>query len=84
MDEGWTRWVLDQYGFEYARVAGDDIQAGRLRDKIDVLLLADDGGARSRAAAAAADAAVAGARAAAAAAARRRSAGRLLPSTPTA
>ena len=44
MDEGWTRWVLDQYGFEYTRVAADELQAGRLRDKYDVILLADDGG----------------------------------------
>ena len=42
MDEGWTRWVLDQYGFEYVRVPGADIQAGHLRDKIDVLLITDE------------------------------------------
>ena len=42
MDEGWTRWVLDRYEFEYTRVSGADIQAGSLRDKIDVLVLADD------------------------------------------
>ena len=27
MDEGWTRWVLDQFEFEYVRVAAADIQA---------------------------------------------------------
>ena len=45
MDEGWTRWVLDQYGFEYARVAADE-HSGRTRcaTSIDVILLADDGG----------------------------------------
>lgn len=59
MDEGWTRWVLDQYEFEYARISGADVQAGSLRDKIDVLILADDarvfegGGGRGRGAAAA-------------------------------
>ena len=42
MDEGWTRWVLDQFEFEYSRISGADIQAGSLRDKIDVLVLADD------------------------------------------
>jgi hypothetical protein len=42
MDEGWTRWVLDQYEFEYVRVSGDMVQAGALKDKIDVLVLADD------------------------------------------
>jgi hypothetical protein len=43
MDEGWTRWVLDQYEFEYVRVSADMLQSGPLRDKIDVLVLADDG-----------------------------------------
>jgi hypothetical protein len=42
MDEGWTRWVLDQYEFEYLRVSGADIQAGNLRDKIDVLVITDE------------------------------------------
>jgi hypothetical protein len=57
MDEGWTRWLLDQFEFQYTRVSGADIQAGSLRDKIDVLVLADDarvletGGGRGRGAA---------------------------------
>jgi hypothetical protein len=42
MDEGWTRWVLDRYEFEYVRVSGADIQAGNLRDKIDVLVISDE------------------------------------------
>jgi hypothetical protein len=42
MDDGWTRWVLEQYGFEYTRVTGADIQAGGLRGKFDVLLFVDD------------------------------------------
>ena len=42
MDEGWTRWVFDQYEFEYSRISGADVQAGALREKIDVLVLADD------------------------------------------
>ena len=42
MDEGWTRWVLDSYGFEYVRVAGADIEAGSLRNKIDVLIISDE------------------------------------------
>jgi hypothetical protein len=44
MDEGWTRWVLEQYGFEYAHVTVDDISGGHLRDKIDVLIVTDEGG----------------------------------------
>ena len=42
MDEGWTRWVLDTYEFEYTRISGADIQAGNLRDKIDVLVISDE------------------------------------------
>jgi hypothetical protein len=42
MDEGWTRWVLDQYEFEYIRVSGADIQAGNLRNRIDVLVISDE------------------------------------------
>jgi hypothetical protein len=43
IDEGWTRWVLDQYGFQYLRITAQELQAGSLRNKIDVLILADDG-----------------------------------------
>ena len=42
MDEGWTRWVLDSYEFEYLRISGADIQAGNLREKIDVLVITDE------------------------------------------
>jgi hypothetical protein len=42
MDHGWTRWVLEQYGFAAAPIAASDLQAGGLRDRIDVLILTDD------------------------------------------
>ena len=42
MDDGWTRWVLEQYGFDYVRVTAADLQAGGLRDRLDALLLTDD------------------------------------------
>ena len=42
MDEGWTRWVLEQYEFQFTRVSGADIQAGSLRDRIDVLVITDE------------------------------------------
>jgi hypothetical protein len=42
MDHGWTRWVLEQYGFEYVRVTAADLQAGGLRDRLDALLVTDD------------------------------------------
>jgi hypothetical protein len=41
MDEGWTRWVLEQYGFNNASIHNDDIRAGKLRQKYDVIILAD-------------------------------------------
>jgi hypothetical protein len=42
MDEGWTRWVLEQYGFEFVRLPLAEIGNGPLRDRIDVLVLPDD------------------------------------------
>ena len=41
MDEGWTRWVLEQYEFGYTSLHNADIKAGKLREKFDVILLAD-------------------------------------------
>ena len=41
MDAGWTKWVLERYGFEFLSLTGADI-AGALRDRIDVLLVGDE------------------------------------------
>jgi hypothetical protein len=41
MDEGWTRWVLEQYEFAPITLRNSDIRAGRLRDKFDVVIFAD-------------------------------------------
>lgn len=41
MDEGWTRFVLEQFEFDYARVHNDDIRAGRLNARYDVILFPD-------------------------------------------
>jgi hypothetical protein len=41
MDEGWTRWLFEQFGFAYTSLRNADIQAGALRQKFDVLLFAD-------------------------------------------
>jgi Zinc carboxypeptidase len=41
MDEGWTRWVLEQYGFEYITLRPADFKSP-LTGKVDVVILADD------------------------------------------
>jgi hypothetical protein len=41
MDEGWTRWVLEQYGFEYVSLHPADFKSP-LTGKVDVVVLADD------------------------------------------
>jgi hypothetical protein len=41
MDEGWTRWLLEQYEFQFARVDNDRIAAGLLREDFDVIILPD-------------------------------------------
>ena len=41
MDEGWTRWLLEQYEFPYTRVSPGEIKAGKLRDRFDAILLAN-------------------------------------------
>ena len=41
MDEGWTRWVLGQYEFDFQRLAAADIK-GSLRDSLDVLVVSNE------------------------------------------
>jgi len=41
MDEGWTRWLLEQFGFEYSSVGNKDIEPGALRQRFDVLVFPD-------------------------------------------
>jgi len=38
MDEGWTRWMLDQFGFDYARLTNPEVRKGALRDRFDVIV----------------------------------------------
>ena len=35
---GWTRWLLEQYHFPYEQIYAQDIDAGNLKDKYDVLI----------------------------------------------
>ena len=41
MDEGWTRWVLEQYGFKPTTVHNADVRAGGLKDRFDAIILPD-------------------------------------------
>ena len=42
MDEGWTRWLLERFGFPYERLEDDRIRAGDLAADFDVIVLPDD------------------------------------------
>jgi hypothetical protein len=41
IDEGWTRWVLEQFGFDSTSLRNPDILAGGLRQRFDVIVFAD-------------------------------------------
>jgi hypothetical protein len=41
MDEGWTRWLLDHFGFAYTGLRNADLQAGDLRQKFDAIVFPD-------------------------------------------
>lgn len=41
MDEGWTRWVFDQYKFQYQRVRDAEVRTGFLKAKFDTIILPD-------------------------------------------
>ncbi len=43
IDEGWTRWLLEQYQFAFTRVHNADIQAGHLREQYDAIVFAEAG-----------------------------------------
>jgi hypothetical protein len=42
MDEGWTRWIFDNWKMPYTRIDGSDVQAGGLGAKFDVVIIPDD------------------------------------------
>ncbi len=43
MDEGWTRWVLEQYGFDLVSLTPSDLHgAVALADRVDVMIIADE------------------------------------------
>jgi hypothetical protein len=41
IDEGWTRWILEQYEFPHKILHNADIQAGDLRKNFDAIILPD-------------------------------------------
>ncbi len=41
MDEGWTRWVLEQFGFPHTTIHNAEIRAGNLRDRYDCIIIPD-------------------------------------------
>ena len=42
MDEGWTRFVLEQFSFPYTSIFDEEIKKGNLNEKYDVIILPDD------------------------------------------
>ncbi len=38
-DEGWTRWLLEQYAFPFVNVSDADVRAGSLGTRFDVIVL---------------------------------------------
>jgi hypothetical protein len=43
IDEGWTRWILENYGFAPVTLRNGDIQAGHLRERLDAIVIPDAG-----------------------------------------
>ena len=41
MDEGWTRWIFEQFGWPYEPVGNAAIQSGRLTEKFDAIVFPD-------------------------------------------
>ncbi|MGE5813102.1 MAG: M14 family zinc carboxypeptidase, partial [Acidobacteriota bacterium] len=41
MDEGWTRWVLEQYGFKSTPLHNAEVRAGGLKARYDAIIIPD-------------------------------------------
>lgn len=44
MDEGWTRWIFDQYKIPFTTISAKDIRAGNLGARFDAIILPDQRG----------------------------------------
>jgi hypothetical protein len=42
MDEGWTRWLLEQWGYPYTSIMDAEVKKGGLEAKYDVIIIPDD------------------------------------------
>ena len=45
-DEGWTRWLLEQYEFPFENITDADIRRGGLRARFDAIVIPDQGADR--------------------------------------
>ncbi len=43
MDEGWTRWLLEQFEFPFTGIYDKDIRAGQLNSRFDEIVIPDQG-----------------------------------------
>ncbi len=41
IDEGWTRWILENYGFAPVTLRNEDVQAGHLSERFDTIIIPD-------------------------------------------
>jgi len=41
IDEGWTRWILEQYQFPFLSLYNADVRAGHLREHFDTIVIPD-------------------------------------------
>ena len=54
MDEGWTRWVLERFDFEFSSLIAEELTKAPLRDRFDSIIITDEprgplaGGGRGR------------------------------------
>jgi len=62
IDEGWTRWLIEDFKFPYTSLMDKDIKAGNLIDQYDVIVIPDDSVAMITGAGVAAGPAAAGGR----------------------
>src|SRR5262249_14378118 len=42
-DEGWTRWIFEQWGVDYTSLENKDVKGGNLRAKFDAIVLPQQG-----------------------------------------